>query len=319
VNYLPLSYSIEKKIKFYAIIISILLHIAFGIVILTIKNKPYSITPREEPLEVSMVFEPPTNRIVEESETSKNSIPIKTKLLAEKNNTTLKQQIKRGDNLQVKPKNPVTTSTLNKNIKIKQKYVAKPKLIKKLNLNLNLPLTTNYTDSSNNNSEKTKEAKPFVPKVNNSFGISGSADFLPNLPDGNLTLLNTKANKFAVFVRRVANRVFTTLKETGWQTLTHSEINQITRNGIVIATLNRFGKLISIKTVTSSGSTKFDKALLHASNKASDPNPPEAALTEAGTIEFEFHARTWSQLSPSGRNNGVNREQRWLLLGTGLH
>ena len=47
------------------------------------------------------------------------------------------------------------------------------------------------------------------------FGNSGSTDYLPNLPDGDITLLNTKADHFAVFVRRVAARVFAALRSSG--------------------------------------------------------------------------------------------------------
>ena len=41
-------------------------------------------------------------------------------------------------------------------------------------------------------------------------GPRGSADYLPNVRQGDITLLNTKADRFAPFVRRVGMRVFQT-------------------------------------------------------------------------------------------------------------
>ena len=54
------------------------------------------------------------------------------------------------------------------------------------------------------------------------LGLQGNADFLPNLPDGDITMLNTKANRFAVFVRRVATQVFGQLRTSGWSQLKFS-------------------------------------------------------------------------------------------------
>src|SRR5690606_20546577 len=56
------------------------------------------------------------------------------------------------------------------------------------------------------------------------IGASGAPDHLPSLPDGDITLLNTKANQFAVFVRRVATQVFGELRLTGWESLLASDI-----------------------------------------------------------------------------------------------
>jgi hypothetical protein len=79
-------------------------------------------------------------------------------------------------------------------------------------------------------------------------GSGGSLDFLPAVRDGDITMLNTKADQFAPFVRRVAVRVF----ETFWIQLRRGIgrglTDSIEEGAVVEAVMDRQGQLIDFKT-----------------------------------------------------------------------
>ncbi len=150
------------------------------------------------------------------------------------------------------------------------------------------------------------------------LGSGGLSDYLPNLPDGDITLLNAKASQYAGFVRRVAVQVFAQLRTRGWENLSAAEVRRIGDFTTVEAILSKEGKLQEIRLVESSGSTAFDTVLGDAAKSgAKDPNPPPGAVAADGRIHFIFKARSWSSTSSNPRN-GALRESRWLLLATGL-
>ncbi len=150
------------------------------------------------------------------------------------------------------------------------------------------------------------------------LGNAGINDHLPNLPDGDITLLNAKANIYASFVRRVAVQVFTQLRSQGWEKLSQQQIQQLSDFTTIEAVLSRQGKLLSVRILSSSGSTHFDSVVnLSVSAGVRDPNPPPGAEAQDGAIHFIFKARSWSQMG-FNRRSGASLEQRWLLLATGL-
>lgn len=149
-------------------------------------------------------------------------------------------------------------------------------------------------------------------------GLRGSNDYLPNLPDGDLTLLNTKANRFAVFVRRVATQVFGELRRSGWENLGPGDIDRIDDYTTIVATLSPTGEFIEAKIIGRSGSSRFDEVVSQAVRKgARDPHPPPGAEAADGTIRFIFRSKSWVRLSADPRGPGFG-ERRWILLGTGL-
>ena len=149
------------------------------------------------------------------------------------------------------------------------------------------------------------------------FGMQGSNDYLPYLPDGDITLLNAKAEHFAVFVRRVALQVFSNLRQSGWEHLAFGDIRRVSGFTGVRAILSPQGKLVRIILDESSGSDRFDAVLKDAVQRgAQDSNPPEQARTPDGTIHFIFKARCWAEGAVNSR--GLPSERRWLLLSTGL-
>lgn len=150
------------------------------------------------------------------------------------------------------------------------------------------------------------------------LGSAGINDHLPNLPDGDITLLNAKANIYASFVRRVAVQVFTQLKSQGWEKLSAQQIHQLQGFSTIEAILSADGTFMRAQLIESSGSSSFDSVLnLSVNAGARDPNPPPGALAKDGLIHFIFKARSWSQMG-FNRRSGAPTEQRWLLLATGL-
>lgn len=150
------------------------------------------------------------------------------------------------------------------------------------------------------------------------LGNSGISDHLPNLPDGDITLLNAKANTYAGFVRRVAVQVFTQLRSQGWEKLSQQQIRQLSNFTTIEAILSPEGKFLSARVLESSGSDAFDSVVNQSvTSGARDPNPPVGARASDGKIHFIFRARSWSQMGVN-RRSGAPVEQRWLLLATGL-
>lgn len=145
-------------------------------------------------------------------------------------------------------------------------------------------------------------------------GRAGSPDYLPKVQDGDVTLLNAKADRHAVFVRRVAMQVFGALRRASWQELSFAEVHRIRGFVKVEGVMSKAGQLLEVKLRESSGSAQFDALVMRAVEQSvSDQNPPHAAVSDDGSIHFIFESRTWAR----GAQEGM-REQRWLLLGTGL-
>jgi hypothetical protein len=150
------------------------------------------------------------------------------------------------------------------------------------------------------------------------IGSAGVSDHLPSLPDGDITLLNAKANTYAGFVRRVAVQVFGQLKAKGWERLSAQELSALSDFSTVEAVLSPEGNLIKTTIITSSGSVSFDTVVNQSvAAGARDPNPPPGARANDGQIHFIFKARSWSQIATNART-GFPSERRWLLLATGL-
>lgn len=164
--------------------------------------------------------------------------------------------------------------------------------------------------------QKFSQREPFRHSMNASLfkGVSGSSDYLPDIPDGDITLLNAKADRFAVFVRRVSLQVFGALRQMNWQSLSHAELARLQDFTTIEAVMDKNGKLLKVSLQDSSGSSNFDQVSTHAAEKGAwDQNPPAEAVAADGNIHFVFKSRSWSRMSPNGPG-----EQRWLLLGTGL-
>lgn len=132
----------------------------------------------------------------------------------------------------------------------------------------------------------------------------GTLDFLPAVRDGDITLLNTKAEQFAPFVRRVAVRVF----QNFWILLRRSVDPRLAvavrEFAIVEAIMDTRGQLVEIKVKDRSGSVVVatDRNLDSAIREGFfDRNPPPGAEANDGRIHFLFEAHVQLTADASGR------------------
>jgi hypothetical protein len=295
----------------------------------TLDAKPREPKPPQIPI--------PQTQLVSPSEGSDVSPEIPTRLLSDKDSRVAKEQIKRGlDPAPLKSEKPKTASAAstksasaasksnNKPAKPEPLEFAKLKLSddqllktfqqEKSAIKQNSPYNSSPVDSrsADDRNLKLKEYSPFSHSALDNY-MPGIPDFLPNIQDGEVTLLNTKADKHAVFVRRVALQVFGSLRAYSWAKLPAAEFARVKEFVTIHAVLSPEGKLLSTKIEESSGSPSFDNVLKSAADKSAwDQNPPASAKAEDGNIHFIFKSRSWS------RAGAQMQEERWILLATGL-
>jgi hypothetical protein len=122
-------------------------------------------------------------------------------------------------------------------------------------------------------------------------GRRGALDFLPDIQRGDVTLLNTKANVFAPFVRRVGERVFQHLV-IRQRRLDLPQIMNARQPVMMKVLLDKKGRLKSVKVENQSGSASMDGTLSEAvQTGAFDNNPPPTAANADGNYEFVFQAQ----------------------------
>ncbi|GBD27776.1 hypothetical protein HRbin30_03132 [bacterium HR30] len=118
----------------------------------------------------------------------------------------------------------------------------------------------------------------------------GTADFLPGIREGNITLLNTKAERFAPFVRRVATRVFQHLDIRLRQTARAGNASAGREYAVVEAIMDRQGRLVRARVVERQSTSTFgaDRVLLSVTTPETffDANPPAGAEGSDGNIHF---------------------------------
>jgi len=339
-----------------AVVCSILVHIGLFWGLNSIPAR-HPIEPLGEVIEVSFEGPVqrslrPSSQIVSESErTEVRKLDIDTPNRAEKDSVVEKEQVRRGDDPQAGPSvSPVRSAQqqpsdpqANANSKSEGEQTntksPAPKRAVKADPSKSLPLKELKLDSATllekfvipqaqKNEEQVEQAnsrtagyQAFSRPLGSGaafLGRRGVTDYLPSLPDGDITTLNAKADQFAVFVRRVASSVFGQLRSAGWEQISGRELNSLSDFSEVRASLSLKGELLSVQVVSSSGSQRFDLVLNESVKRgARDPNPPAAAVASDGTIRFIFRARSWAQMSSSSRS-GAPVERRWLLLATGL-
>ncbi len=132
-------------------------------------------------------------------------------------------------------------------------------------------------------------------------GPRGTLDYLPDVRKGNLTFLNTKASRFAPFVRRVAQRVFQHLLIRQRRNLQVDDV-VAARNYVQLqAKLDDKGILRGVTLHTRSGSYAVDESLLDACQQGAwDENPPPEAKSEDGFYHFIFRSRINARFDATG-------------------
>ncbi len=122
----------------------------------------------------------------------------------------------------------------------------------------------------------------------------GSLDLLPSVREGDITLLNTKAEQFAPFVRRVAVRVFENFRIMLRRSLDTGRLQSGQEFATIEAVMDRQGQLIAInpKDRSPSATLSTDRNLQAATREGFfDRNPPPGAESNDGNIHFLFDAR----------------------------
>ena len=295
---------------------------------------PLKLTKIQPAPHIKQIVSPPAN-------TTDDTIDVEhATLLSEKNAFTAKEQIKRGETDAGTVRGAGHTGTAlagsahstmaAENTAVKHSgeiLMSQNEYFKFVDSRGQIPSATNAkktpanappAEASNKQRDLAlKEAQPFT-KLSHTPAFSlpvGSPDYLPNIPDGDITLLNTKADKFAVFVRRVALQVFAGIRKRNWQQLSMKEISKLNDFVIIKAHMSPQGEILTASIIESSGSWTFDMLVLAAiEQNGGDKNPPAAAISAVdGNIQFIFKARTWSVI-----RGAMFQEQRWILLGTGL-
>lgn len=147
-------------------------------------------------------------------------------------------------------------------------------------------------------------------------GMRGSFDNVPDVAQGNLTMLNTKADRFAPFVRRVGTRVFQNLLIFQRQNLEASDIIAATDIVTAHVTLDANGRLKNLEVEDHSGSMAVDQTLTDALRQAAfDDNPPKAAANANGEYEFIFQAQLLAGVGPGARGAELRSVESRLRIG----
>lgn len=129
----------------------------------------------------------------------------------------------------------------------------------------------------------------------------GSLDLLPSIREGDITLLNTKAEQFAPFVRRVAVRVFENFRIMLRRSLDTGRLQSGQEFATIEAVMDRQGQLIAInpKDRSPSATLATDRNLQAATREGFfDRNPPPGAESNDGNIHFLFDARVAMMVEP---------------------
>ena len=122
-------------------------------------------------------------------------------------------------------------------------------------------------------------------------GPTGTPDHLPDVQQGKMTFLNTKAHRFAPFVRRVAQRVFQHLVISQRRNLQVDDVIAARDWVTIEAKLTVDGELVGLVLRSRSGSYSIDESLLNACQQGAwDQNPPSDAQAEDGFIHFIFRS-----------------------------
>jgi hypothetical protein len=267
----------------------------------------------------------PKNQIVSPPDAGEEKVPDNARLLSDRNNTVKEETIKRGEPLpgdpDARPKPPEQIAKLDKphaaprpfteETHPKPKPAALPKLDQLLPTagdlmregvgqpNQPAPAPAPEQEASTKRDDLLRHGDPWH---TNSLH-PGSMDFLPAVREGDITMLNTKAEQFAPFVRRVAMRVF----ENFWMTLRRSVGGHFGQSvqeyAVVEAIMDREGKLVSVNLKDRSGTVVIatDRNLQNACREGFfDRNPPSGAEANDGNIHFIFQAQVQLFVDPRG-------------------
>ena len=286
-----------------------------------IEEPPPEVPPPKEP---ERQIPLPEQQIVSPSDTGKSEAPPETRLLSDRDNRVDEQMVKRGNPAPgesspeekvaqpAKPAKPVKPAARPSGGGQKQRQPP-PQVAALPGLDRLLPdalrLAEEGYGAAPDSPPGEQVAQANLPRRLTARGAdglmvgpSGTMDFLPDVREGHITLLNTKADVFAPFVRRVATRVF----QNFIILLKHDLFSSgIATNEVIQAeaVMDAKGEMIGFQIHQRSTRIALasDRRLQQACTDAFfDRNPPPGARAKDGKIHFLFITEIQSQPSPSG-------------------
>jgi hypothetical protein len=160
-------------------------------------------------------------------------------------------------------------------------------------------------------------AKHTRPDLWASPGERGTLDYLPEIRQGKFTLLNTKADLFAPFVRRVGMRIFQSFSMDFKRRIFGGDVPQGKERLEIEAVMSKDGRRLTVNLKKRSGNLSADRTLLATLSDEIffDENPPPGAAAADGRIHFVFalDAAVWFQATEQGMQPGA----QWVF-GAGL-
>src|ERR1700687_2688608 len=205
--------------------------------------------------------------------------PGNTRLLSDRDNTVKEEKVRRGDSpggLEAKPESPAEHQADQKpehHAAARKAQAAAPEEHTRIaalpKLDQLLPHVGDFAlPSSPPPTQPAVHASAnrnlLVARGNTFSSRPGTNDFLPTIREGDVTLLNTKAELFAPFVRRVATRVFQHLQMNLEQAVRARGVVGGREFAVVEAVMNKQGQLVSARVVQreSNSNLAADRRLL---------------------------------------------------------
>jgi hypothetical protein len=278
----------------------------------------------------------PKQQIVSPPDEGEEKEPANARLLSDRNNTVKEEMVHRGEPLPGSPE--AKTHTQPQTTKAKAEHEALPEhraepkhptqMAALPKLDELLPSTG---DLVREGIIKPEELAPQPPQQEASTqrtdllrhgdpwrsGVrGGSMDFLPAVREGDVTMLNTKADQFAPFVRRVAVRVFENFIILLRRSVDGAGHQSVQESATIEAIMDKEGRLVAINTKDRSLSAALatDRNLQAACREGFfDRNPPAGAEASDGQIHFVFETQVQLAIDPRGRAAGWQA-----ILGAGL-
>ena len=282
----------------------------------------------------------PKQQIVSPSDAGEEKEPADTRFLSDRNNTVKEQMVHRGEPAAGNPETKQQPAETKQKVEVKRPgQEAKPQVARKPpaesagagpqiaalpKLDQLLPSSEEMIREGVVRPDESGSTKP-APEQQASVerkdllrhgdpwrtgGLrGGSMDFLPAVREGDITLLNTKADLFAPFVRRVAARVFEHLQIALRQAAQRASGGSGREYAQVEAVMSKTGQLMSARLVEreSNSTLGADRELLNVTKPDIffDSNPPSGAEAADGNIHFILLIDLMVQADPRSARPGV--------------